>query len=263
MQFRTTAVVLIAATQGVSATFGCNSWWCVPASNNWLDTLKCALPWNKGLAACKSPAPAPTPSPPKCPWPPAPPVSSCPPKWPWPQVPWKHPSGYPGNCPKPPKDDGPKYPPGCTPNPPKNTNFTLGCPDKPAGQIFDGQIQCNSPYPGQEVADGIKSFITSTFYIKDGSLYDQLGRACEISAGNQLQCNVLPSGATAMKGFAIDSKSDLIWQGENTWYGCNIGTEDKYGTIIFTGTHKEFSGNSAPTENPNCDAYRLSVIFTK
>lgn len=255
MQLSTATIAFLAATQasGVSAT-----WWgwgtSAGSTGGILSSINCALLWNWGSSQCSSGTKLWT-------WPPTAP-SGCPSGYPWAQVPWKYEQWkFPGKCPSHPWQTGPKYPPGCNNNPPKNTNFTLACPTKAAGQIFDGQIQCNSPYPGQEVNAGRVSFISSSFYILNGGLYDQLGRGCEISAGNQLQCNALTNGATAEAGFAIDASSNLIWQGENTWYGCNIGTDSSYGQIIFTGTHKDFSGSSAATENANCAAYRLGVVY--
>ena len=277
MQLSTKTLVFVAATQasGVSATFfNLGSWGC---SISWLWGQSCST----GVTVWQ--------------WPPAAPAK-CPTGYPWAQVPWTYTTWkYPGKCPSHPYQSGPVYPSGCNSNPtkpstPKTTttvvttttksvtktatvtvtstptapvwqNFTLACPSAPAGQIFDGQIQCNSPYPAQEVAAGRVSWVKSTFYIQNGGLYDEMGRGCEISSGNQLQCNVLVNGATAETGFAIDSSSNLIWQGENTWYGCNIGTDSSYGQILFTGTHLDFSGVQKATENANCAAYRLGVTF--
>jgi hypothetical protein len=99
------------------------------------------------------------------------------------------------------------------------------------------------------------------FYLTDGALFDQFDRACEISAGNQLQCNKVSNLSAAMKGFSINVANQLEFNAENTWYGCNIGTEASYGQIVFTGTHLEFSGTQTDTTNPNCDAYRLTVSY--
>jgi hypothetical protein len=142
--------------------------------------------------------------------------------------------------------------------------FYLDCPVAPAGSIFDGQIQCNSPYPAIDVANPSKgpASVSTKFYLEDGALFDQFDRACEISSGNQLQCNAISDSSTAMKGFAINpSTMFLEWNTENTWYGCDIGTSPSFGTILFTGTHKDFDGASSATENPNCDAYRLTVQY--
>jgi hypothetical protein len=155
------------------------------------------------------------------------------------------------------------YNPGCKPSTPER-NFTLQCPtsDRQAGSIFDGQIQCGSPYPAQDVANkkGLAAVVTS-FSLKDGALFDNYSRACEISAGNQLQCNAISDLTKAQKGFAINTAGQLEFNGENTWYGCNIGTSNAFGDIIFTGTHKDFTGVQSATENANCDAYRLTVSY--
>jgi hypothetical protein len=141
--------------------------------------------------------------------------------------------------------------------------FQLRCPDLTAGSIFDGQIQCNSPYPALDVANPSKgpAAANTKFYLTDGALFDQFDRACEISAGNQLQCNKISDNSAAMKGFSINEANQLEFNAESTWYGCNIGSEASYGQILFTGTSFDFSGNQKGTSNPNCDAYRLTVSY--
>jgi hypothetical protein len=228
-------------------------------------------------------------------WPPAIPNSNCPTGWPKPITPWnQYKFRYPGVC-KP--KWIPVYRPGCikgtkpqttssvapalqtstlatstsaapvsspTVAPPAIKYFNLLAPELPLGSIFDGQLQGNSPYPAIDVANPSKgpASVNTKFYLDNGALFDQFNRACEISSGNQLQCNAISDPSTAMKGFAIDPDTMFLeWNTENTWYGCNIGTSDKFGTIIFTGTHKDFDGTSAETENPNCDAYRLTVKY--
>ena len=196
-------------------------------------------------------------------WPPKAP-SGCLPKWPYPQVPWwtlPQPKKCPGKGPdKPSPSNPPKYPPGCDNNGGK-TNFTLSCPTKPMGSIKDGQLQCNSPYPAIDAAQTSEAIVDTQFYLTNGALFDQRGRACEISSGYQLQCNYISNSADAQTGFSLNSGKQLLWQGENTWYGCNIGTSDSYGQILFTGTHLDFSGVQADTDNPNCDAFRLTAVY--
>ncbi|ORY83139.1 hypothetical protein BCR37DRAFT_379108 [Protomyces lactucae-debilis] len=229
-------------------------------------------------------------------WPPAVPNSNCPTGWPKPITPWnQYMFRYPGPC-KP--KWVPVYRPGCikdtkpqttqpapqttatktastmmttsaaapttTPSAPTKF-FNILAPELPLGSIFDGQLQANSPYPAIDVAavpsKGPAS-VNTQFYLDNGALFDQYGRACEISSGNQLQCNMISNPSTAMKGFAIDPVTMFLeWNTEDTFYGCNIGTSDTFGQIIFTGTHKDFAGVSADTENPNCDAYHLTVKY--
>ncbi|ORY83138.1 hypothetical protein BCR37DRAFT_379107 [Protomyces lactucae-debilis] len=121
-----------------------------------------------------------------------------------------------------PKPDGPKPHPQSTSGPqPTSTKasvpsatpstptkyFNLLAPVSPLGSIFDGQLQANSPYPAVDVAavpsKGPAS-VSTQFYLTDGALFDQYNGACEISSGNQLQCNSIVDASKAMKGFAID-----------------------------------------------------------
>lgn len=194
-------------------------------------------------------------------WPPAAPYG-CLPKWPYPQVSWTTiPKKCPGIPPKKPSPTvPPKYPNGCDNNG-GNTNFTLACPVKPMGSIADGQLQCNSPYPAMAAVNSDQALVDTKFYLTDGALFDQLGRACEISGGYQLQCNYISDNSAAMKGFSLNSGNQLLWQGENTWYGCNIGTSYDYGQILFTGTHLDFNGVQSATDNPNCAAFRLTAAY--
>ncbi|ORY83140.1 hypothetical protein BCR37DRAFT_392486 [Protomyces lactucae-debilis] len=233
-------------------------------------------------------------------WPPAPPSKYCPSGYPRPIVPWNHLKfKYPGLC-KP--RHIPVYKPGCKkttkpptppkwphpptqPQPPTSTTpgttmttgttptsvpttgppyFYINCPDLPAGSIFDGQLQCNSPYPAIDAAANPSKGPAATntkFYLTNGALFDQFDRACEISAGNQLQCNAVADKSTAMQGFSINTSNQLEFNAENTWYGCNIGSQDSFGQIIFTGTHLDFDGNQKDTSNDNCDAYRLTIQY--
>ncbi|BFZ57219.1 hypothetical protein PYCC9005_004270 [Savitreella phatthalungensis] len=191
-------------------------------------------------------------------WPPAG-WKNCPDNWPYPQNwNWDLPHLCPGKVDKPPT---PKFPPGCKPDAPKN--WTMACPVKPAGQIKDGQIQCNSPYPAVDFDSDKNAAIKSVFSVQNGQLFDQYSRACEISyPQQQLQCNYIADLTQAQKGFSIDSATNyLMYNGENTWYGCNIGTDSSFGQIIFTGTHRDFSGVQTTTENPNCAAYHLTAQY--